>query len=83
MAASRLNGPALEDDAAVRRPRASHGLVHELPDELVAREDEQVNIAPVILLAAAQRTNQGHPVDCRVSFQEPEHLAKEAVTESG
>jgi len=72
--------------AAVReqvgpRPRAGRRLVNELPDELVAREDEQVDIAPVILLAAAQRTDQGHAVDRHVSFQQPEQLPEEAVTE--
>jgi hypothetical protein len=65
------------------RPGAGGRLVHELPDELVAREDEQVDIAPVILFAAAQRADQGHPGDRRVGFQQPEHLVEEAVTEPG
>ena len=74
--------------AAVRaqigpRPGAGRRIIHELPDELVAREDQQVNIAPVVFLAAPKRAHQGHPGDRRVSLQQPEHVVVEAVTEPG
>ena len=58
------------------RPRTPHVFIG-----LYAREYEQVNIAPVILLAAAQRTDEGYPGDRRVGLQQFEQLVEEAVTE--
>jgi hypothetical protein len=50
------------------RPGACRRLIFEPRQSLVTHEDQQVDIAPVVCLAAAQRTNQSHSLDRKVSF---------------
>jgi hypothetical protein len=63
------------------RPGPCGGLIHEPRDCPVAHQNQKVNIAPVVCLAAAERTNQGHSVDIGISLQPPKHLIEQTVTQ--
>jgi hypothetical protein len=61
------------------RPGACGGLIREPGEGPVAHEDQKVNVAPAVCLAATERTNQGHSVDNRVSLQQTKHLVEQTV----
>jgi len=62
--------------------RASTGQsVREPCDIVVVHQDEQVDVAPVVELAAAERADQGRPLDGGASLKQPEQLTEEAVAE--
>src|SRR5580700_5786165 len=63
------------------RPEACGGLIHEPREGPVAHENQKVDIAPVICLAAAERTDQGHAADHGVSLQQAKHLIEQTVTQ--
>jgi len=61
------------------RPQAHRGVVSEPRKGLIAHENQQIDIAPVVCLAAAEGADQGHSLDRGISFQQPKHLIKQGV----
>jgi hypothetical protein len=73
--------------AAVRqqvrlRPGPLGGLIREPRYVRITHEDQQVNVAPVVGVATAERSNQGGAFDSWVSLQQAKYLLEQAVTQS-
>jgi len=61
------------------RPQAYRGFIREPRKGLIAHENQQVDVTPVVRLATAEGADQGHSLDGGISFQQSKDLIKQGV----